>query len=313
MELLRIRHFLAVVEAMHFGRAAEALGIAQPALSRSIKLLETDMGVRLFDRSLRQIRLTEAGQVLAREAGEIAGRVRLAEQLTRAAGGGAPRRLRIGFISSAVFGLLADGIRIFRRQYPDIELELVELTPTEQVRRLGAGDLDLCYLSRPLEGTNAFAAITVLPSAIVAAIPASWKLARRKTVRLAELGDLPFVLSPPHHSPTWRALVDTACRDAGFQPRVVQESQETLVVLGLVSGEIGVSLVHQEVRRMSMEGVSFVPVADAPAYLSIDLSLVWVERAMSDPLRSFVDIVRREGATRRKLSAASAGRARARR
>ena len=226
---------------MHFGRAAEALGIAQPALSRSIKLLETALGVRLFDRSLRQIRLTEAGEVFAHEAAEIAGRVTLAEQLTRAAGGGAPLRLRIGFISSAVFGLLADGIRIFRRQFPDVELDLLELTPTEQLKRLQAGNLDLCYLSRPLDGTSPFAAITVLPSAIVAAIPSSWKLAQRKTVKLTELADLPFVLSPPHHSPTWRALVDAACREVGFQPRVVQESQETLVVLGLVSGEIGVS------------------------------------------------------------------------
>jgi DNA-binding transcriptional LysR family regulator len=313
MEIARLRHFLAVVDAMHFGRAADVLGIAQPALSRSIKLLENEIGVQLFDRSLRQIQLTEAGRLLAREAAEIVSREKLAKKLARAAAGEAAKELRVGFISSAAFGFLADCIRVFRQRHPETKLQLFELMPSEQLKMLASGDLDVCYMSLPMEGTESFNTLSVLrSSSVYAAMPAAWELARRPSIKMVDLARQPFVLSDPNFSRTWRNLVNTACNAAGFSPNIVQESKETLVVLMLVASGLGVSIMHDEVRRLNLDGVKFVRIDDAPDYITTDLSLVWVPEAMNGTLRDFIDVVHAEGTKRQKINALSADRAPAR-
>lgn len=142
MDLRHLRAFVAVATERNFTRAAERIGIAQPPLSRQIRELEVELGTALFDRSMRPVRLTEAGRMLYEQAVQVLGSI---EQITQnirrlAATGGA--RFVIGVVGSIMYGALPEIIRRFRTAHSDIEVELVELTTVEQMAALKAGRID---------------------------------------------------------------------------------------------------------------------------------------------------------------------------
>jgi len=124
MELRRLRYFVAVAEELHFGRAAERLEMAQPPLSRQIAQLERDLGVKLFDRSRAQIRLTAAGDVLLERSRQILDQIDSAFREVNRIGQGSAGRLRVAFVGSASHGVLPTIIKSYRSHYPDVDLAL---------------------------------------------------------------------------------------------------------------------------------------------------------------------------------------------
>ena len=288
MDLRQLRHFLVVAEELHFGRAAARLGIAQPALSQSIKRLEADVGVALFNRSSRRVELSAAGRTFLPDVrGAITQLDDGAHQAQRVERGEIAE-LDIGFTSAALFHTLPALMRRAREALPTLQVRLIERSSSDQIEALRAGTLDLAIVhpvARMLDGLHS---ITVERSRNMIAIPASWPLAAKPSVRLIELADCPFIMPPLHHGTRSVVALLAACEAAGFSPRVEQEAFQLITMLSLSAAGFGVCFVPETARRMGMNGVRILTIDDLPAGTELQLTAAWVPENLSPALRAVV-------------------------
>lgn len=291
IELHHLRHFVAVADEMHFGRAAERLGMTQPPLSQSIKRLEAGLGVTLFERSRRRVALTDAGRVFQAEATRTLAQADAAIRLTRRAASEEVAQLRIGFVSAALYRLLPDLLRRFRDRFPDVEIRLEEQSTEAQLAGLRDGSLDIGFVHPPLRNMDDLTVATVSRDRLIAAVPATHELADAATIELAALADSDFVLFPARQGPVLQGRIVQACRRAGFLPRIVQEAQRMHTILSLVAAGLGVSLVPEGARSLRLDGVGFVPVTGLPDDLAWELATVRAPRATRRHERAFVGMI----------------------
>jgi DNA-binding transcriptional LysR family regulator len=257
MELRHLRYFVAVAEEMSFTRAAARLHMAQPALSVQIRQLERELGVSLFDRSRRTIMLTEGGNVMLTEARRLLGMLDNAVELVRRTGSGAVGRIAIGFVPSASNAALPPLLRRFSQTHPDVAMHLREMAPGDLVRRLHAGDLDVCFLYLPFTDPSLQQAV-ITREAFVVALPADHRLAGRDAVDVRDLAGEPFVIPAQHGMPGLNAQVLDICREAGFAPRAVHDDVWLVqTMIGLVAAGAGVALVPSSARALVPDGVIY--------------------------------------------------------
>ncbi len=216
MELRQLRYFVAIAEEMHFGRAAERLHIGQPAVSQQIRRLERDLGVELFDRSPRHVRLTPAGQrFLPRAQAVLAAAEEARASVSDLAGPGAIT-LRLG--TSAGLGRhLDDLLDALAGLAPWLTVELISAPAQVRLKQVASGGLDAAFV----RGVHDAAGLNVVPiwqDPLVVALPASHPLAAGADVALADLAELPLRLTTRRNNPPLVDLVLTACHDAGFEP-----------------------------------------------------------------------------------------------
>ena len=264
MELRHLRYFVAVAEELHFARAAARLHIAQPPLSQQIKALEDELGVRLFDRSNRRVRATDAGAAFLIEARRTLASAERAIDAARRAARGEIGRLAIGYVASVAYQLLPAIVRTFRRRAPDVTLVLEEMSSAEQGRAIAAGTLDIGFVRRPPAIDPGLDGTVVRREPIVLALPRAHPLAALRVLRLGDLRREPFIVFPARPRPSWADVTLDLCRSAGFEPRVVQEAVEMVSALSLVAAGIGIALVPGAVRAVRRPGVVFRPLTPAP-------------------------------------------------
>jgi DNA-binding transcriptional LysR family regulator len=289
MDFRALRHFVALAEELHFGRAAQKLGMSQPPLSQSIKRLEQRLGVKLLERSSRSVSLTLSGATFAAEARRLLQQLEFVERLVRQTAAGEMDRLRVGLIAPALYRLLPRTLDILRARMPGVEVRLEEMAPDEQIKRLRYGQLDLAITSPTRMDLQGLTVRPVEKNNTVVAIPAAWPFANRTEVHLAELKDYPFVLAPFDRSPASAAFFQ-ACQNAGFTPRVVQEATLTNTRLSFVSAGLGAALVTETARYRQHHGVRFLSIVglhdDAFQW---ELSIVWNPRGASRALRTLIE------------------------
>ena len=195
MELRHLRYFAMAAEELNISRASARLNISQPAVSRQIKDLEDELGVILFERQRDGLTLTEAGYTALYHAREVLRQsVALEDSMVAFRKASQPVTLRIGYISTALSGFLADGLRRFNQTRDDLRVELHEMAPRQQEQALRDGTIDLALLGDAcpmLADTYRIEPIRKVPMAVV--VPADHRFARRKGVKLEELKDDPFV------------------------------------------------------------------------------------------------------------------------
>jgi len=275
MDLTHVRHFVQLGQTLHFGKAALDLGIAQPQLSRSIQKLEHALGVTLFTRTTRQIALTPAGAVFLEEARKLVAQADTATRLAQRAQQAGTARLRVGFAAPAL-AVLPSALRAFRRDWPEVEVAIEQGSSEAQIAGLLAGSLDLALLSGAAAArATGVAARSLMQSRFLALLPADWPLAKKRSVRLAELATLPFVMAPADRAPEVHSAVLLACRDAGFAPRIVQESPQAYAIEALVASGVGLTLQPELWSVLRLDGVAYLPVKDLPDYLHWELAVAW--------------------------------------
>jgi DNA-binding transcriptional LysR family regulator len=290
IELRHLRAFVAVAEELHFGRAATRLHLAQPALTKQIQQLEVMLGVKLLDRSSRSVTLTPPGAAFLDEARRALDQTRRAVDVALRSARGETGLLRIGFSASAPTGAFPHVVRAFRRECPDVRLELTEMWSADQVEALLADRLDLGFGNEPAVGSELLEGQTVQEDPIVAAVPATHELAGRDSVRLRELSHEPFMTFPRATAPAYFDQLIAACHRAGFSPRFAQEIMAIPATLGLVAAGLGVALLPGGVRTLQRDGVSYVEIADTPAVMRT--VIVWRRESASAVLRRFVEVAR---------------------
>lgn len=268
MDLRRLRYLVTVAEEGHITRAAERLGLQQPPLTRQIRSLEDELGVRLFERLPRGVKPTEAGRAVVDEARAILARAERLPDLARRAARGEQGRLAVGVTSSGAFHpFVAQQIRGFRTAAPGVQLALAEDGTPELVRGLEEERLDAAFLrSRGALGADLLIE-PLLEEPMVAALPTGHRLSG-PAVRLAALAEETFVFYRRPTGPGLHDAIVAACLRAGFSPNVGQEAPRMASTLGLVAAGLGVSIVPASMQRMNLEGVDFIPFAGDPGLVA---------------------------------------------
>ena len=272
IDLVRhLRYFTVVADELHFGRAAERLHMAQPPLSQRIQRLERELGVRLFDRSSRQVSLTPAGRALVGPADDVLAAV---DRLVAGAGevaGGASGRLRLGLLPDTGAATMAAVVRRVARARPALGLDLTGASTSEALRALADRSLDLATVRLPVEEA-ALRIGPVLSQPWGVALPAGSPLARRRRVALADLGDTPLALFPRATAPGFHDELVDACARRGWRPRAVHHPGGTAAALALALAGTAATLVDAATARRE-PGVAWRPVAGDP--LVARVAVVW--------------------------------------
>ncbi len=236
MEMRHLRCLIAVAEERHFGRAAARLRLSQPPVSLAIKELETELGLRLFERSSRQIVLTPGGEQVLRDARAVLARTESLRHHAQGAALGHAGTLAIGFISLAACSFLPEALRRFTQDFPGVRVTLHESTTDQIVHDLETGTLDVgCIFASP-QLPPALAYRTTALDPLVAALPAGHALAALDEVPLGRLAGEQFLCFERHFGPTMFDAVVSACMRHGFSPRIFPARQMPTTVRGPRSG-----------------------------------------------------------------------------
>lgn len=268
-----MRHFIAVAERLHFGRAAAALHISQPPLSRSIRDLEERVGVMLLARTRRRVELTPEGARFLDDARRVLAQLERAVLDIGSMAAGDGGRLRLGFVSLADYGVLPGLLKAYKSARPGVDLALREMLSPDQAAALAAGELDFGLLLPPVAGAD-LEHIVVQRERFVAALPARHRLARaRGRIAVRELAGEAFVMVPRAIAPGLHDIIAALTARAGFAPRVAQEAIQMQTVVSLVSSGLGIALVPASVANLGRRGVAYRELADA--HPRLDLWLAW--------------------------------------
>jgi len=254
LELSELKSFLVLARSLHFRKASEQLFLSQPALSRRIRRLEEKIRGPLFVRTRRRVVLTEAGCILLTRARRLLEDAESTLAATQAAVEGKAGTLRIGFGIASVAEILPRTILRFRKNYPDVQLEMRDMSSPSQVAALLDTHLDIGILRMPVAHPELIS-VPLLRERLVLVSSAgtSYKVGEA----LAGFRGKPFILIARAVSATLHDHCLDLCRRAGFRPRVVQEASETFTILNLVRAGLGVSLVPSSAERMRVPGLRF--------------------------------------------------------
>ncbi len=290
MELRQLEYFLVVAQEGNVTRAAKRLYTAQPALSRQIQKLEEELGAPLFDRSRRGMRLTAVGETFLQYVERGFGQFEAGRQAVRDLLGPEHGHVRMAFLPAVGADLLPEALAAFRLRYPDVQFTLRQSTTLETLQWLEQGEVELCIATAlPYRRPNDhLARAPLLVEALYAALPPDHPLARAEAIQLADLASDPFVLVGKGSG--LRRVIEAACQQVGFLPRVAVEGDDLATVRGLVAAGLGVSLLPalalHEWGRLRPAIVSLRP------DLTWTIETVWhAERYLPVATRAFRDFL----------------------
>ncbi|NER79190.1 MAG: LysR family transcriptional regulator [Leptolyngbya sp. SIO1D8] len=291
MELRHLRYFVTVAEELHFGRAALRLHMAQQPLSRQIRNLEDELGVQLFHRTKRTIRLTEAGQAFFPEAQktlvQAAKAITIAQQVER----GEQGQLQVGFTGPILNSVLPAIVRQFRSRFPHIQLKLTRLATNDQVEALLKEEIQVGLLHPPIDAPLLNQKV-IYHEPLIALFPDIHPLAKDAPAPISaiELANEPFILFPRQVGPALYDSILSFCRQANFSPAIVQEAFPQQTILGLVAAGLGISLIHASVQQIQHQGVVIRPLIEATPIL--ESAVAWHTEARHPALTQFLSLVR---------------------
>jgi LysR family transcriptional regulator, benzoate and cis,cis-muconate-responsive activator of ben and cat genes len=271
MELRQLRYFIAVAEEMNITRAAERLHMTQPPLSRQIREIEESVGLPLFERGSRPLKLTEAGRLFYTHAKRLVDQADELVPLTRRLAQLA-ERVVIGFVPSTLYGALPEVIRTFREAAPHIELTMIEMFTVEQLSALKGGRIDVGFGRLRFDDPQ-LAREVLQEERMIAAVPVGHPLADpAKPLTLADIADETLIVYPSTPRPSYADQQLSALSDQALTPAAVHEVRELQTALGLVAARVGVSLVPESIDGLRVHGVVYralpAPTPSSPIIMS---------------------------------------------
>jgi len=286
MDLYQLRCFVIAAEELHFGRAARKLEILPSVFGRNVRLLEEDLGTKLFLRTTRSIVLSEDGEQLLRDARKLiafadAVRARFRESVRSKAA-----KLRVGAIDSAAAGLLPLLLNDFRKERPGVEVQLFEDKTIRLLPRVLSGRLDLAFVRPPKGRDPNLVYRHLLYETPVVAMTSGHPLARRKKVTIKDIADQPLIVPDRRSRPHSHDLTIKVFEKSGYEPRIAQVAEEKQTIVNLVSTGLGIAIVPRWTSRMTIKGVVYLPlqIEEAANVGRLPLAAVWM-RNSRDALR----------------------------
>ena len=271
MEIRLLRYFLAVADELHFGKAAEKLHISQPPLSQQIKKFEEELGVRLFQRDKRNVRLTPAGKVLKNEARKILRSIdHVHDQLTATAEG-KRGHLSLGYVPLAMDGLLPYIIREFKQRFPGILLTLHEMSTSDQISAVKNRELLIGVVRLFEEDLPEFEIRPLQKEKYVLALPAGHRLVNRERITVRDLSGEALIALPRDEKPRLYEAWHKIFEEEGLSPNIVQETYSKHTSVALVAAGVGLAFIPESTARLKRKGVVFKKLRGKMPALSIDV------------------------------------------
>lgn len=291
----QLHHFSVLADTLNFRAAAARLNIVQPALSMSIKKLEEEFGVSLFERTTRDVALTSAGQAALAEVSKALNHLEQAKENARQAEQGALGVLSVGFVGSASFALLPKAVRAFRKQYPNVVLTLQESSSRRVLPSVESGEMDLGIVRTPAIHNKKIQIQTIEEGYFVAVVPTKsrWSkmFSNRTSIDLHMLAELPFINYSFNESPMLHMAVINACREAAFSPEIVQEAIQVQTLVALVESGLGVGLVPSVSVRHAPTNARFYPLNNPTPACRTGLAVAYNPALVSQVGRNFIDVL----------------------
>jgi DNA-binding transcriptional LysR family regulator len=283
MELRHIRYFLAVAEELNFTRAAQKIGIGQPPLSQQIRSLEEELGAPLFRRIPRGAELTNSGNAFLPEAQAILAQAERAKKVARRGARGELGSLRLGFTSSAAFtGIVQNAIRLFRQNYPNVNLSLEEQDTATLLQRLSEQTVDAAFIRPGRKNPDGVQVYRLIDEATMIALRSDHPLAKVSALPLSALAKEPFVFFPRHAGPALFDETISACRRAGFEPIMGQEVPQITSVGNMIAAGLGVSIVPVSIaNQVCVAGVKYLQILGHAPIAPISLAIRLDEQAVT--------------------------------
>jgi DNA-binding transcriptional LysR family regulator len=288
VELRHLSSFIAVAEELHFGRAARRLQMAQPPLSQQIRQLEKELGVQLFERSTRSVRLTSAGEAFLKPVRTVLEDLDIAQRVAKAAGRGEYGRVTVGFAGASSHATLPRLTRAVRAAHPGIELVMRGQTYANRaLAGVADGTLDLGFVRLPITQHGVEHRV-IGEEELVCALPSDHPLARQSSITVADLADEPFVSFPARTGSSLRDVTLQTCEAAGHHPRIVQEAPDSYTILALVAMGVGVTLTLTSCMHIQQTGLVYRPLSGTPVVLQA--AIAWRADNPSAALHSVLDV-----------------------
>jgi DNA-binding transcriptional LysR family regulator len=263
IELRHLRHFIALSEELHFGRAARRCNISQPPFSVSIKQLEDSLGFPLVVRSTHEVRLTAAGAAFYEEAVKVVSQFDRAQVTAERVNRGLKGSLDVGFFASMLYRGLDDAVRVFKEENPHVALRLVELSTSDQMPALMRHRINYGFVHSDALPEGVMSE-ELLREPFVMCVPATHPAAKLKSAKLSDYAGESFVLFSRTFSPTYYDQVVSICVAAGFHPEIRHEARHWLTVLALVSKGMGITLVPRSLATFQLPTLAFVDIGESP-------------------------------------------------
>jgi DNA-binding transcriptional LysR family regulator len=288
MDTALLTSFLEVAQRLHFGQAADRLGMTQPTLSQQIRRLEHQVGASLLERTSRHVRLTKAGEALIPQARRVLADLERAVFHCRAVAAGGVGHLKVGSIGAALNSVTPHLVHGLRERLPGLVVQLTQMDSPVQLAALHAGELDfgIVRAAAPVAG---IALEDLFSEPMIVALSSDHRLAAVDRVTAVDLSEEFFVLWPRTASPLFHDQVLAYCRQAGVEPRIAMEGADIETQLGLVSAGIGISPQPASFANLQRRNVTFRPLADAP---TSTVQLAWRATSPPEHLGPMIEIAR---------------------
>jgi DNA-binding transcriptional LysR family regulator len=262
IELRHLRYFVAVAQELHFGRAAELLHIAQPALSQQIQSLERLLDTRLLQRTRRSVSLTDAGRLFLEEARLTLRQAERATTVGRRAGRGELGKVEIGYVASAIFtGLLSTVVLAFQQSHPAVELSFIEMDGVRQITELAEGRLDIAFVRRPIPRPRGIDTVTLLTEPVVVALRADHPLASLKRIPEAALIEETFIIPRINPGISFHEHTMAIGRLGGFVPHIMYHGRDLMSIASVVELGLGIAIVPASLGCVHLPNVVFRPLS----------------------------------------------------
>jgi len=292
MELRHLRYFTAVVQWKGYREASRHLYIAQPSISEAVSDLESELGIKLFSREGRLVRLTPEGQAFYEEALKTLAQAEQSIVTARRAARGEIGRLGIGFMGFATCQFLPDLLRKYKARHPGVALRLEENVPSGQDLAFDRGEIDIGFTRPPsADRRSSYESRLLFREPLVVALPKTRKV-KAKRIRIADLAGERIVTFQRASSPEVFDTIIRVCNDSGFSPRLHNELNNMHSVLATVEAEEGVAIVSALASNLRADNVSFFRLE--PDDVRIDFVATWKKKELSVPLKQFLELLDEE-------------------
>ena len=293
MELRHLRYFVSVAEALSFTKAAAKLHTAQPSLTRQIKNLEEELGVRLLNRTKQQVTLTDEGRSFLVDAKRLLALAAETIESVRRLHSGEVCALNIGYVSNLFHDLLPRTLTTFQQSFPAISVNLFDLSCGDQFHALEDGKLDLGFvgLHQPI-ARRGLEFRSIASYKTVVALPEDNPLVGKATVELKALEPMFFIGMSEASYPGYRDWLVSNCQRAGFAPKVLQDVELERTMIHAVGSGLGVALVPDQLKNLEHNNVVFRPLE--PSVVT-EGCVAWRHENSSAALKAYVEIVEKIG------------------
>lgn len=291
MELRHLRYFVAVAEELSFRKAADRVRVSRPALSKQIKDLESEIGVRLLDRDTVSVALTKAGETFLEDSRKLLIQTDLAVVRANEAHSGRRGRLRIGSVGIIATDFLPKTLKLFRQEYPGVEVAFVEMLPAEQIEALPDGRIDIGFAyGADLADYHNLSSLCVLRSTYGVAVPLQHPLARRSAVTLDDIRTETLLCLGGEGRSSHRGTIFQIYAEEQTRPEICRTIDGFDSLVTMIAADQGISLLPR-VLDLAKQDVVILPIIASKAELDFHMWAVWKRQNPSHVIRHFVRLL----------------------